>query len=337
MEYRMGTVVSGDRAVLEASLARLNAQKIDQEMTGDRSKYSWDSTTTISSSSSVTGPGTFFGKAKRTLHFEPSNEPGWFFNRVDLPDQMPFGVSVHNVWTTARNIVLRAGSPHNYMRMVEHIVALKVGLGIDNLMIRMDSGDPPLFERSSMDLVEALESSGVKETGIKPVYFTVREPIMFGTEHGSFLLFLPAENGSRELTVDCAVDFKTAIGRQRIVFPVNRDTFTHGARARTNCTMWMMLFVRTAGVLFADTRNMGYNLKNILVAGPRHYVNKAGLIHNGRSLEAAWHRSCLDLLAAIALIDRGRLAGRIVSYKAGHSLDVNAVRGLYTFNLLREM
>jgi len=336
-KYQMGEVMLGDRAPLESALAKLNDQPVDQFMEGNRANYSWDSTTTISSPTSVTGPGTFFGKATRTLNFEPSNEPGWRFNRSDQENQMPFAVSVRNVWTTARNIVLRAGSPHNYMRMVEHIIALKVGMGIDNLTITMDSGDPPLFDRSSMDIVEALEKAGVTETGTPSKYYTVKEPAMFGTPHGSFLLFLPAENGSRELLIDCAIDFKTAIGKQRIVFPVNRDTFRHGALARTNCSMWQMLFFKTIGILFADTRNIGYNFRNIVIAGPRRYVNKPELFHDGRSLEAAWHRSCLDLLAAIALIDKGRFAGKIVSYKAGHSLDVDAVRGLYHSDLLREM
>jgi UDP-3-O-[3-hydroxymyristoyl] N-acetylglucosamine deacetylase len=336
-KYELGQVMLGDKAPLEAAMGRLNEQPIDQHFEGDRASFAWDSTTTIAKPASVTGPGTFFGKATRTLNFEPSQEPGWRFDRSDQDGQMPFDVSVRNVWTTARNIVLRAGSPHNYMRMVEHIIALKVGMGLDNLTIRMDSGDPPLFDRSSMDLVEAIEEAGITETGRGPTYLTVKEPVMFGTAGGSFLLFLPAENNSKELIVDCAVDFKTAIGKQRIMFPVNRDTFRHGALARTNCSMWQMLFVRTLGLLFADTRNIGYNFRNIVIAGPRRYVNKPELHHEGRSLEAAWHRACLDLLAAIALIDRGRLAGTIVSYKAGHSLDVDAVRGLYHGDLLREM
>ena len=335
--YKLGRVIQGDATVLEAAMARLNEQAVDQSMAGDSSSYSWDSTTTIAGPTSVTGPGTFFGKAERTLTFEPSDKPGWHFDRTDLDGQMPFDVSVSNVWTTARNIVLRAGSPHNYMRMVEHIVALKVGMGLDNVTIKMESGDPPLFDRSSMDMVEALETAGIKETGVAPTYLTVKEPVVFGTDHGSFLLFLPAEDGRKELTIDCAIDFKTAIGKQRIVFPVNRDTFRHGALARTNCSMWMMWFVRTLGFLFADTRHLGYNSDNIVIAGPNQYVNEAGLIHEGKSLEAAWHRSCLDLLAAIALIDRGRLAGRIVSYRAGHSLDVEAVRGLYHGDLLRKL
>ena len=66
-------------------------------------------------------------------------------------------VSIRNVWTSARNIVLRSGNPHNYLRMVEHIIALRLGMGVDDVVISTNSGDPPLFDRSSVDLVEAVE------------------------------------------------------------------------------------------------------------------------------------------------------------------------------------
>ena len=47
-----------------------------------------------------------------------------------------------------------------------------------------------------------------------------------------------------------------------------------------------------------------------------------GTEFEGKSLEAVWHRATLDLLAAVALLDTGRFAGTIVSYRAGHTQDV---------------
>jgi len=98
-----------------------------------------------------------------------------------------------------------------------------------------------------------------------------------------------------------------------------------------------MLYCKTIGMIFADVRNLGYNTRNILVAGPRKYFNKPTHIHNGKSLEAVWHRATLDLLAAVALIDRGRFAGKIISYKAGHTLDVQIIKELYHRDLLQEI
>jgi len=334
MDY--GRVLVGDEDVLRPSYDRFTAQNIDQEMLDvPEGDVEWRQTT-LGNPVSVTGPGTFLGKAERTLKFEPTTHQGWFFDREDLPDSLPIAVSVQNVWTIVRNIVLCSGSPHNYMRMVEHIVALKY-LGLDNVLIRMDSGDPPLFDRSSMDIVEAIEHSGIV-TQHEPAHcVTVKEPVTVVGDNGGFLTFEPPPAGSRRLMVDCAIDFPTAIGRQRIRYDVNRKTVRHGAFARTNTNLWMMLYCKTVGKVFADTRNLGYTLKNILVAGPRRYVNKPHLIHNGKSLEAVWHRGVLDLLAAVALIDHGRFVGVIKSYKAGHALDVEMVRELYQRDLLEDV
>jgi UDP-3-O-acyl-N-acetylglucosamine deacetylase len=293
--------------------------------------------TTLRAPVQVTGPGTFLGKAQRTLHFEPTNRSGWWFDRTDMPDSMPIHVAVSNVWKTIRNIVLCSGSPHNYMRMVEHIIALRGGMRLDNVIIKMDSGDPPLFDRSSMDLVEAVESAGIMETGAAASFCTVGEPVVVGGDNGSFLAFLPAEPGSRNLLIDCAIDFKTAIGKQRIRFTVTPETFRHGAIARSNTTLGMMLYCRTVGRIFADVRHLGYTMRNILVAGPRRYVNGPRLMHNGKSLEAAWHRATLDLLAAISMINMGRFCGRVISYKSGHALDVRMIRELYEQKLLRRL
>jgi UDP-3-O-acyl-N-acetylglucosamine deacetylase len=332
-----GAVLIGDEDGVRRAYARFSEQAVDQEFAYEDGEKFPAAQTTIVKPVAVTGPGTFFGKAQRTLRFEPSLKEGWWFYRQDVEDAMPILVSVNNIWTTIRNIVLCSGSPHNYMRMVEHIIALKVGMGVDNLMIRVDSGDPPLFDRGSMDLVDAIEAAGIT-TGSEPVrYLTVKEPVTVGGQNGGFLTVLPAEGGNRRLLVDCAVDFKSAIGKQRIRFPVTRDIFRHGAPARTNTTIWRMIYSKTIGQLFADVRNLGYTTKNIQVAGRWRYFNKPGLVHNGKSLEPAWHRATLDLLGAVALIDKGRLAGKIVSYKSGHTLDVQMIRELYQRDLLCAM
>ncbi len=330
-------LLGGDPAAIKTAFNQLKQQKIDQLRPHDEAEPPDEHDTTLAAPFSITGPGTFFGRAQRTLQFEPAPRPGWWLDRIDLPDELPIEVSVRNVWTIVRNIVLRSGSPHNYMRMVEHIIALKTGLGLDNVIIRMDSGDPPLFDDSSRGMVEAVEKAGLKHTGWKAKAWTVKEPVCIGGDNGSFLAFYPDEKASRRLEIDCAIRFKSAIGSQRIQFTVNREAFRHGAFARTNCPLSMMLYCRTIGMLFADMRNLGYNTRNILVHGRWGYLNKPRMLHEGKALEAVWHRACLDMLAAVALIDRGRFAGRIVSYKAGHALDVQMIRELYQHDLLVEV
>ena len=131
-------ILSGDETLLRSNCSIFETQPVDQEMMDGDSDFEWDWQTTLGKAVSEVGPGTFLGKEVRTVTFAPTRDPGWAFDRTDLPDLMPINVSIKNIWKTVRNIVLCSGPHHNYMRMVEHIVALKTGLGVDCLTIKMD-------------------------------------------------------------------------------------------------------------------------------------------------------------------------------------------------------
>lgn len=291
--------------------------------------------TTLSRPFSVTGPATYRKGNTSILEFRPTTQTGWWLNRTDFPEQLPVEVQVRNVWTSLRNIVLRSGCPHNYMRMSEHIICQRLGMGLDNVMIDAATGDPPLFEEGSMPIVDGILEAGIKPLTNRPLaYWTVREPVTLVAPDGkSYLSFYPDEQRTRKLSFDVAIDFPTVIGKQRLQFDLTREAFVYGAHARTNCSLTQMRLLKYLGWIFTDTRHFGYNRKNILVAGKTKYSTEPKMLHEGRSLEAVWHRACLDLIAALSLIESGRLCGQVHSYRAGHTLDCRFM----TFLQLQEM
>ncbi len=331
-----GRILCGDTNRVAAGYRAWAGQPVDAVIENSNTESAVRTrSTTIGAPFDVTGPGTFFRKEQRTLHFEPTTREGWWFDRDDLPEMLPIAVSVYNVWTTARNIVLCSGSPHNYMRMVEHIVALRTGLQLDNIVIHMDSGDPPLFDRGCLDLVEAVLRARIVDQSAPARWVTVKEPVTAGNANTGFLTLMPYRPGDTPLRMDVAVDFQSAIGQQRLRLDVNDEAFTLGAAARTNTTVSKMVYCKTIGQLFADTRHLGYTASNILIAGRRSYWNEPKMMTNEKSLEAVWHRAVQDLTAALALIDVGRFAGRVISYKSGHNLDVTMIRRLYRHDMLQ--
>ncbi len=339
LETPAGRLLSGPAAALDLGVRAWKTHPVDWDMLDEaRPVDAGRAQTTIDHPVTVQGRGTFFGKSLRTLTLCPTDMEGWWFERTDLPDSLPVRCTIRNVWTTGNvvsNIVLRSGSPHNYIRMAEHMIALRMGMGVDNLLIKLDSGDPPLFDHGSTELVEALKSAGTRRVNRPASFVTVRERVTVCNGRGGFLTLGPADPAKPLLAVDAAVDFKTAIGKQRIRFAVDPAKFAYGATARTNTSALKMLWCKTVGMLFADIRNLGYSFDNLLIAGRLGYWNKALLPHDGKSLEAAWHRATLDLLAAIALIEEGLFLGEIISYKSGHGLDVEMVQRLYQEALLK--
>ena len=333
-QYPEGRLVSGDAAAFAAARARFDAQPVDDVRLSDGSGWR-ENRTTIAAEASVSGVGTFRGSERRTVTFAPSPKPGWWIRRTDLPEQLDTAVDISNLWTSARNLVLRSGSPHNYLRMVEHIVALKAGLGLDNVVIKTNSGDPPLFDDSSRPLVDAVIGAKIVETGEPATYVTVKEPLAFSGSRGDFLMFLP-DDGSRRLRMDVAISWRTIIGDQRIVFDVTPETFARGSYARTNATHRQYQLAKTIGWLFADTRHLGYNKNNILIHGRKRWYGEPRFPLEGtqKFLAPVWHRATLDLLAALSLTGSDRFVGTVVSFRAGHTQDCDAIRYLYRHDLL---
>ena len=333
----IGRLLADGADALDTSIEALASQAVDMCFVAPDDWKPASYETTIAHSCSVSGPGTYRKGMKSTLCFMPSND-GWSFDRTDHTEQLPIRVAAENVWTSSRSIVLRSGEESNYMRMTEHIIAHRLGLGVDNVRVCTASGDPPLFDVGSMPIAEALMETGIVEDKSRPLrYYTVSEPVTLVGRNGSFLNFEPAAPGDKKLYLDVAIDFPTAIGKQRIQFELCNESFLHGAHARTNCPLREVVFARTIGKLFADIRNLGYTRNNILIAGRKKYYNEPALIHEGKSLEAVWHRACLDLVAALSLFSRGRLAGRVTSFKSGHNLDCRFMTLAEKFNIWKEV
>ena len=334
-EYPIGKIVFGSAASIDAAYRLFRELPIDEtRLAPNRASPFPACRRTLVGEAPVAGIGTFQGSRKQTLTFAPSGKPGWWIRRMDQPEQLDTKVDIANLWTSAQNLVLRSGSPHNYLRMVEHIVALKVGLGIDDVLLKVNSGDPPLFEQSSLPLIKAVEHAGVRETDAPATCVTVKEPVAFGGGRGDFLLFLPAAAGERNLRIDCGISWNTVIGDQRVLFDVTPETFRYAALARTNATRRQYLLAKTVGKLFASTRNWGYNERNILIHGHRRFYTEPRFPVGEKFLEPVWHRATLDLLAALALTGEDRFVGTVVSFRAGHTLDCDAVRALYRNDLL---
>jgi UDP-3-O-acyl-N-acetylglucosamine deacetylase len=334
-EYPIGKIVFGSAASIDAAYRLFRGLAIDEtRLAESRVSPFPDRRRTLAGEAPVAGIGTFQGSHKQTLTFAPSGKPGWWIRRMDQPEQLDTKVDIANLWTSAQNLVLRSGSPHNYLRMVEHIIALKNGLGVDDVLLKVNSGDPPLFDQSSLPLIKAVEHAGIVATDAPATCVTVKEPVAFGGARGDFLLFLPPADGERNLRIDCAISWNTVIGDQRVLFDVTPETFRYASLARTNATRRQYLLAKTVGKLFASTRNLGYNERNILIHGKNGFVTEPRFPVGEKFLEPVWHRATLDLMAALALTGEHRFVGTVVSFRAGHTLDCDAIRALCRNDLL---
>ncbi len=304
--------------------------------------------TTILREAQVEGPATYHRGETRRLRLlpalAPDSLPGWHFWRQDLPEELPIPGTLASVSQAQRAIVLRSGAAENALRMSEHVICQKLGMGIDCLTVELLSEDPPLFDQGSLPLVQALEEAGLQEDPRRPLrYLAPREPAaLLHPQNGGFLLWAPPEDPEdHRLFLDVAVNFPTAIGKERLKLCLHPQAFRKGAAARTNCSAREMRLAKMLSPFVSSWRNLGYTDRNILLAGKKEYTNSPNpdlALPEGKSLEPVWHRTCLDLVAALSLLPPlHRPAGRLTSFKAGHLLDVRFLKLLLRQGLLKEL
>ncbi|HBM15585.1 MAG TPA: hypothetical protein DD381_04460 [Lentisphaeria bacterium] len=341
-ERLLGKVVIGNIVQLQKSFEEFSEVNVDLTLQHEEVlEYSHSNLKTIAESVELSSEGTFDKRYIRKIKFSPYDKQGWWIKRTDLEGE-PVKISLRNSYPIHEGgvnhiAIRRTGEKNNYFRLTEHIIAIRLGLDIDNLLITVDSDDPPLFEHGSTQIVDALEKVEKIRTKIPCRYFTVRETVSSVWSNGGFLIFAPNDEESLALKIDCAINFSDAIGKQRICFTVDEESLKMGAGARTNCSLKHAIFCKTIGRFLSRTRYLGYNKNNILVAGSKKYFNRARLKYRGKSLEAVWHRAALDLLAAISLIDEGRFVGDVISYKSTHKLDLEFLKELYRKDLIVEI
>lgn len=341
-EKLLGKVIIGDIKQLKKSFDEFSSINVDLNLQHEELlEPSHTNLKTISETVELSSHGTFDRREIRRIRFEATDKQGWWLKRSDI-DGEPVKISHKNAYYVyeggVNNIVLkRDGDKKSYMRLTEHIIAIRMGSDIDNMLITVDSDDPPLFDLGSAPIIEALDKVEKVRTKEPCRYFTVKEIVSAVWPNGAFLTIAPQDPDCYSLKIDCAINFPNAMGKQRISFPVDEENFKIGSSARTNCSLKHAILCKTIGKFIPSVRHLGYNKENILVVGSKKYINRARLKYKGKSLEAVWHRATLDLLAAFALIDEGRFIGDIISYKSNHKYDVELIKELYKRDLLIEV
>ena len=116
---------------------------------------------TIAKAITLKGVGLHTGE-NVTMKFMPADENhGYAFKRVDLEGEPIIEANANYVVNTQRGTNLEKHGVK--IQTSEHVLAALVGLEIDNVLIELDSPEPPIMDGSAKFFVEALEKVGFVE------------------------------------------------------------------------------------------------------------------------------------------------------------------------------
>ncbi|WP_315854110.1 UDP-3-O-acyl-N-acetylglucosamine deacetylase [Gemmata palustris] len=269
---------------------------------------------TLAAPVSVGGVGFITGARVRLRFLPAAPDTGLVFRRTDLPDVPTVPARAARVSGTQRRTTL--GPQHTSITLVEHVLAALSGLRVDNCVVELDGAEPPGLDGSAAGFVAALTGAGIVTQRTRRAIYGVTKPVVVRTP-GATLGLHPADGP--ELRISYRLDYGpgTTIVPQTHTLAVTPETFARDlAACRTFLTEAEAHGLRAQGV--------GRHLTgaDLLVFGPRGPIENAVRFAD----EPARHK-ILDLIGDLALCGFD-LAGHLVAYRSGHSLNVELARQL---------
>ena len=190
------------------------------------------------------------------------------------------------------------------------------GLGVDNALIEIDSGEVPIMDGSAMPFVEAVDEAGIRELSRPRRFIKVLKTV--SVEEGeSWGELSPYDDGFH---LDVEIDFDTPlIGRQRFQLLLTPNHFRREiARART------FGFMRDVEGLWAAGLALGASLDNTVAIGEDRIVNQEGT----RYPDEFVRHKVLDAIGDLALAG-APLLGAFRSRRGGHKLNNLVLEALF--------
>ena len=292
---------------------------------------------TINREVSIEGIGLHTGKKVKMKFKSADVNTGIRFVRTDLEGKPEIEALACYVTDTQRGTSLEKNGVT--INTSEHVLAAIIGLDIDNIVIELDSPEPPIMDGSSKYFIKALEEAEIEIQDSEREVYEVKEIITYKDEEtGSEIMLMPSD----KYEVTTMVDFGTKIlGTQNATLKKISDFKKEIAEART------FSFLHEIEMLLENDLIKGGDLNNAIV-----YVDKKlseetmkklskafkkdsvkvkpnGILDNLTlhwANEAARHK-LLDVVGDLALVGT-KIKGKVIATKPGHKINTHFAKKL---------
>jgi UDP-3-O-[3-hydroxymyristoyl] N-acetylglucosamine deacetylase len=199
---------------------------------------------------------------------------------------------------------------------VEHLVSALAGLGIDNIIVEVNSHELPIMDGSASPFIFLLQSAGIEELNAPKQFLRLIKPVR--VEEGDKWAELLPYNGFK---VDFRIDFDHPVisqTRQHMELDFSSDSYIdHVSRART------FGFMRDLETMNAMDLALGGSMNNAVALDEYRVLNPEGLRYSDEFLK----HKILDAVGDLYLGGYS-IIGMLKAYKTGHGLNnklLNAV------------
>src|SRR5216117_493461 len=251
---------------------------------------------------SCTGIGLHSGN-KVTLSLKPAPADfGIRFQRSDLG-----GLEIPATVTHLGGIQYQTGLTREAVSVetVEHLLAALTALGIDNVIVELNSPEVPIMDGSAAPFVYLVNEAGIRRLQAPRRYLKVLRPISL-TQGDKRIALYPSDH----FKVTYSISFDHPLLRhQSRTMRITEESFVEEvAPART------FTFLKDVEMLRQNGLALGGSLENAIVLG------EAGVLNNALRFEDEFVRhKILDAIGDLALVGYP-VIGHLVAHRAGHAL-----------------
>jgi len=289
---------------------------------------------TIKKPVTLSGVGLHTGNLSN-MTFRPAEENyGIKFRRTDLPNSPEIPADIDHVIDISRGTTIAKDGAE--VHTVEHVLASIMGCEIDNIIVEIDSNEPPIMDGSAKDYVETLKKAEIIEQDAKRDYLVIEDTVHYHDDKNSVdIVALPLKDDFR---ISVMVDYNNpALGVQHTgLFNLQKEFEKEFAPSRTFCFLSEIEFLRDQGLIKGGDLNNAIVIvdKDATTDELNEMQKKLGIEEsiilgsngtlNNRELrfknEPARHK-LLDLIGDLALIG-APVKGQILAARPGHKSNV---------------
>ena len=263
------------------------------------------------------GIGLHSGKKVLMTLFPASPNTGIVFKRTDLKINNLIYPSVYNV-SSASYCTKLTNEKGVSVSTVEHLMAALCGLGIDNLLIELNSEELPIMDGSAKKFVEVLVNTGFKISDQPIRIIKINKKVKF-IDGEKFISFEP---NKISLEIDFEIKYKqNSILNQRNKKNIYMDDLENMYNSRTFCLFEDIEKLKKMGLA------QGGSLDNAIVLKEDKILNTEKLRNENEFV----NHKILDCLGDIYLAGY-RMVGKIISRQGGHNVTNQGLRELFSNN-----
>jgi len=261
---------------------------------------------TIKKTVKARGVGIHSGKLVNMTLIPASSDHGIVFKRLDAG-----GRQVHAHSAFVNEVVLSTGLESQGVKVstIEHLMSAFSALGVDNVLVELDSFEVPIMDGSSAPFIFLVQSAGIVDQDAPKRFIVIKDTVR--VENGESWAQVSPHNGFK---VTLEIDFehqKIKESGQKLTIDFAKQSYLKEiSRART------FGYERDVEYLQADGLALGASFDNAIALSDDAILNEDGMRYHNEFVK----HKILDIVGDLFLLG-GNMVGYYEGYKTGHMLN----------------